>query len=455
MRSPWCWLSAVAGLMALAAPPPNLLVLVTDDQRWDTLGAAGNPVIHTPHLDRLAREGVRFAHAFVTTSICSVSRASIFSGQYQRRHGIDDFDKTFTPAHWAQTYPALLRAAGYRTGFIGKFGVGTPPRVAAMAGAFDFWRGRPGQGGPFVDPQDPTRTHATARMGEEALEFLRGCRPDQPWCLSISFTAPHARDGQPREFFPTDPRDDLLYLTQPPPAPPLAHEAAFARLIPAVQRSEARTRWQRRFATPEKAQETRTDYYRLISGVDREVGRLRAALEALGLATNTVILFTSDNGFYLGDRGLAGKWFPHEESIRVPFLVADLRQPARGRVRTELVLNLDVAPTLLDYAGVPIPAAMQGRSLRPLVEGRRVRDWRTDFFYEHPFNYGGRIPRSEGVRTTRWSYWRWLDEDPVSEELYDLRRDPWQQHNLAGQPRHRRTLQALRTRWAELAAQLR
>ncbi len=454
MRSPWWWLPALACLTAQAARP-NLLVLVTDDQRWDTLEAAGNRVIHTPHLDRLARAGVRFAHAFVTTSICSASRASIFSGQYARRHGIEDFDRGFTPEQWARTYPALLRAAGYRTGFIGKFGVGNPERVAAMAGAFDFWRGRPGQGGPFVDPQDPTRTHATARMGDEAIEFLRGCRPDQPWCLSISFTAPHARDGQPREFYPTDPRDDSLYLCRPPPAPPLAREAAFARLIPAVQRSEARTRWLRRFATPEKAQETRTDYYRLISGVDREVGRLLDALESLGFASHTVILFTSDNGFYLGDRGLAGKWFPHEESIRVPFLVADLRRPPRGRVRLGLVLNLDVAPTLLDYAGLPVPAAMQGRSLRPLVEGRRVPDWRTDFFYEHHFDFGGRIPASEGVRTTRWSYWRWLNEDPVIEELYDLRRDPGQQRNLADDPRHRRTLETLRARRAELGGQLR
>lgn len=448
-------LAVLAGAAAHAAARPNLFFILTDDQRWDTLGAAGNPVIHTPHLDRVAREGTRFAHAFVTTSICATSRASFFSGQYLRRHGIDDFAKTFTPEQWAQTYPALLRAAGYRTGFIGKYGVGNPARVAAMEREFDFWRGRPGQGGPFMDPQDPTRTHATARMGDEALEFLRSQPAGQPWCLSLSFTAPHARDGTPREFFPTDPRDDHLYVTHPPPVPPLATEAEFAKLHPAVQRSEARTRWQRRFPNPERARETRTDYYRLITGVDREVGRLRAELEALGLADHTVIIFTSDNGFYLGDRGLAGKWYMHEESIRVPFLILDLRRPARGQVRKELVLNIDVAPTLLDYAGVPVPPAMQGRSLRPLVEGRRVRGWRDEFFYEHHFNYGGRIPDSEGVRTTRWSYWRWTREDPVAEELYDLRRDPWQQRNLAADPRHRRTLETLRGRWAALAEELR
>lgn len=438
-------------LAAFASPArPNLLFLLTDDQRWDTLGTAGNAVIHTPHLDRLARDGTRFANAFVTTSICAVSRASIFSGQYAQRHGIDNFARTFMPAQWAETYPARLRAAGWRTGFIGKFGVGDAAAVAAMAKEFDYWRGRPGQGGLFVEPDDPTRTHATARFGDEALEFLRTAPPGRPWCLSISFTAPHARDGQPREFFPTDPRDDHLFVTNPPPAPPLATDEAFRRLHPAVQRSEARTRWERRFATPERAQETRTDYARLIAGVDREVGRLRAALEDLGMATNTVIVFTSDNGFYLGDRGLADKWFMHEESIRVPLLVADLRRPGRGRVCDELALNLDFAPTLLDYAGLSPSPGMQGRSLRPLVEGRRVRDWREEFFYEHHFNYGGRIPRSEGVRTARWSWWRWLDEAPPAEELYDLRRDPGQQHNLAADPRHRRTLEKLRGKRAEL-----
>jgi arylsulfatase A-like enzyme len=440
---------------ALGAPRPNLLFILTDDQRWDTLGAAGNPVIQTPHLDQLAGEGARFTQAFVTTSICAVSRASVFSGQYERRHGIDNFAKTFTAEQWAETYPALLRAAGYRTGFVGKFGVGNAQAVASMAEAFDYWRGRPGQGGLFVDPKDPEGPHATARMGDEALAFVRSTAADQPWCLSISFSAPHARDGEPREFYPPDARDADLYLDRPPPAPPLATEEAFQKLFPALQRSEARTRWQKRFATPERAQETRTDYYRLITGVDREVGRIRAALDELGQGTNTVIVFTSDNGFYLGDRGLAGKWFMHEESIRVPFLVADLRRKDGGRVREELVLNIDVAPTLLDYAGLAVPERMQGRSVRGLVEGRRVRDWRREFFYEHHFNYGGRIPDSEGVRTTRWSYWRWLSEDPVVEELYDLRRDPWQEENLAGTRRYGRELERLRDRWRVLAEELR
>src|SRR5207249_9336387 len=143
------------------------------------------------------------------------------SGQYARRHGINDFATPFTPEKWAQTYPALLRQAGYRTGFIGKFGVGNNKAVAAMAKHFDYWRGLPGQAGPFFDPKDPTHTHATARFGEQALEFLRGCKPGKPFCLSLSFSAPHARDGDLREF-PPDPRDEKLYVGRTLPVPKTA-----------------------------------------------------------------------------------------------------------------------------------------------------------------------------------------------------------------------------------------
>src|SRR5438477_9233420 len=185
------------------ARPPNFVFILTDDQRFDSMRCAGNRLIHTPNLDRLAANGVRFRNQFVTTSICCVSRASIFTGQYERRHEISDFDTPLTSAQWAETYPVLLRAAGYRTGFIGKFGVGNEQYIASKADGFDFWRGLPGQAGEwFIDPKDPTRTHATARFGDEALEFLDGCTNAQPFCLSISFNAPHARDGKPREFQP-------------------------------------------------------------------------------------------------------------------------------------------------------------------------------------------------------------------------------------------------------------
>ena len=429
---------------------PNLLFILTDDLRWDAVGFVGNRVVQTPNLDRLAQRGTIFRNAFVTTSICCVSRASIFAGQAERRHGIGDFTNAFTAQRWAQTYPALLRQAGYRTGFIGKFGVGSDAAVKAMAKEFDFWRGLPGQAGLFYATNDPTRTHATARFGNQALEFLRDTRPDQPWCLSISFTAPHARDGQQREFAP-DLRDESLYAGLTIEPPDTATED-FHRLLPeSVRKSEGRKRWERRFATREMFQATVKDYFRLITGMDREIGRLVALLEERGLATNTVVIFTSDNGFALGDRGLSDKWFAYEESIRVPLLIADLRRPAyRHARRVDLMaLNIDIAPTLLDYARVPVPHSMQGESLRPLVEKSFIVKWRGDWLYEH--HYGPKIiSPSEGVRTERWKYIRYVNESPVVEELFDLKRDPLERRNLAEERKHVATLAQLRERWKTL-----
>jgi arylsulfatase A-like enzyme len=434
---------------------PNLLFILADDLRWDAVAFMGNRVVQTPNLDRLAKRGTIFRNAFVTTSICCVSRASLFAGQAERRHGIADFATALTPRQWSNTYPALLRAAGYRTGFIGKFGVGNDAAVKAMATEFDYWRGLPGQGGLFFATNDPTRTHATARFGNQALEFLREASARQPWCLSLSFTAPHARDGQPREFAP-DLRDESLYADVRFKPPPAATDE-FHRLLPeSVRKSEGRTRWERRFATAEMFQATTKDYLRLVTGLDREVGRIMQLLEDRGLATNTVVVFTSDNGFALGDRGLSDKWFAYEESIRVPLFVADLRRPANRHARAAeaMVLNIDLAPTLLDYAGWRAPEAMQGRSLRGWVEKKRASHWRTDWFYEH--HYGPRIiPPNEGVRTERWKYIRYVNESPVIEELFDLKRDPLERRNLIGEAKYATTLAQLRGRWKTLSQEWR
>lgn len=433
--------------MSAPAARPNIVFILADDLRWNTLGCAGDPVIRTPAIDRLARRGVSFGNTFATTAICSASRASIFTGQYQRRHGLDTFNKGFTPAQWVFTYPALLRSAGYYTGFIGKFGVGGRPAIQARAADFDYWRGLTGQGGPrFIDPNDPTQTHTTARMGDQSLEFLRRRAPDKPFCLSLSFNSPHARDGQPREFEP-DRRDEDLYATTTLARPPTANEEYFGKLQPFVQRSEARKRWEKRFATDDMSQRTMRDYYRLVSGIDREVARIVAELEKQGVAENTVIFFTSDNGWFAGDRGLADKWFMYEESIRLPLIIIDPRNPAsrRGAQVDAMALNIDFGPTILDFAGVRIPAVMQGRSLRPLVTGEPVKDWRTDFFYEHTYA-PEIIPPSEGVRNERWSYIHWLAPNPEIEELYDLNADPLESHNLAADSKYSKILMELQAR---------
>lgn len=432
-------------MAADAGARPNFVFLLADDLRWNTLGCMGDPVVKTPAIDALAKEGVRFDNQFCTTSICCVSRASILSGQQERRHGIGDFSKAFTEDQWRETYPAKLRQAGYRTGFIGKFGVGGAPAIKAKASEFDYWRGLPGQGGEwFIDPTDPTQTHATAKFGTQALEFLEGCDKSTPFCLSVSFNSPHARDGKPREFQP-DVRDEALYRDQTPPKPAAATEEFFRKLPVFVQESEGRRRWEKRFATDEMSAATMRDYYRLVTGIDREVGRIMESLKSLELAGNTVVIFTSDNGWCAGDRGLADKWFMYEESIRLPLVIFDPRLPSgeRGKTCEAMTLNIDFAPTMLAMAGLPVPAGMQGRDLSPLLSGPVPADWRKEFFYEHHF--GPKIiPPSEGVRTLRWSYIRWLTPNPESEELYDLSEDPLEARNLAADPSHSETLETLR-----------
>jgi arylsulfatase A-like enzyme len=434
-----------SGAFAQSAPKPNFVFLLIDDHRWNALGFMGDKIVQTPNLDRLAARSTVFENCFVTTSICSVSRASILTGQWMRRHGIVDFATGLNGAAWDNTYPALLRTAGYRTGFIGKYGVGSAKETAGKAAGFDYWQGLPGQGGKFfLEANDPTRTHATARFGNQALEFISGCDASKPFCLSVSFNAVHARDHEAREYEP-DPRDEALYANVTIPRVALDTEEAFRRLPESVQRSEGRNRWNWRFDNPEKAQGILRDYYRLITGVDREVGRIVSTLEERGLAKNTVIILTADNGYALGDRGLADKWFMYEEDIRVFGLIHDPRQ-AEGRRSKAMVLNVDFAPTMLEMAGVAVPKTMQGRSLASLVRGEVPKDWRTEFFYEH-HTKPDRIPRSEGIRTERWKYIRWIDEKPVKEELYELASDPLEERNLAADAKHGAVFAELRGKW--------
>jgi arylsulfatase A-like enzyme len=425
---------------------PNLVLILTDDFRWDAFGAAGNRIVRTPNLDRLAGEGTLFTNAFVTTSICYSARASVVLGQYERRHGIRGFGQNYQPDQWARGFPALLRAAGYHTGFVGQVVVGNN---ALLADKYDVWR--PNAGGGFFDANDPSHTHSTARMGSQVVDFIRDAPRDRPFLAIMSTDAPHALDGQPREY-PPDDRDAALYADTVIPLPPLATEAAYRKLPEFLLNGEGRRRWSRRFATPEMAQSVMRDYYRLLTGIDREIGRIRAALADKGVADNTVILFISDNGYQLGDRGMADKWLPYEQSIRLPFVVYDPRLPAerRGQKTNAQALNIDVAPTFLELAGLPAPAGMQGRSLVPVLRaGKAPADWPTEFFYEYIGNNQG-IPSSEAVRTGRWKYIRWVGRDPEPEELYDLQADPDELDNLIATPAFAATATQLRARWSAL-----
>jgi len=433
--------------------PPNILYLMTDDQRADTLGCYGNAIIETPNIDRLAAEGVQFNRAFVTTSICMTNRACVLTGEYLSRHGVNDFRTQLAPDALAHTYLALLKEAGYRIGFIGKWGVGKPP-----AGLFDYNRAFAGQGRYYGRPGAGGNVHLTHRMGEQAIEFLRGCSAEQPFCLSISFKAPHVQDSNDvkARLWPADRSLNGLYRKVTLPRSPLAAPKYFDALPDFLKNSENRARWAVRFWGPARYQQSLKDYYRLVTGVDRVVGRIRQTLAARKLDQQTVILFTSDNGYYFGEYGFAGKWFPHDVSIRIPLIVDAPSMPAsrRGATETRMALSIDMAPTMLDYAGIPIPKRMQGRSIRAIVDGRPPADWRHEFFYEHHFQHPA-IPRSEAVRTERWKYIRYLDSQPVYEQLYDLANDPAEVDNLAGEAGSRAQLETMRGKWQAWRARVR
>jgi len=426
---------------------PNIIFVLTDDQRWDALGCMGNPAIHTPNIDALAERGTLFTNMFCTTSICATSRATFLTGQWERRHGIDDFRTPLSSEQFANSFPGLLRKNGYRTGMVGKWGLGGP----LPNNDYDDFNGFSGQGRYFPKGQlNEPGTHLTHRIGDQAVEFLDSCRADEPFLLQLYTKASHCQDGDPWPFQP-DPRYRALFADTTIPLPSTATEEHFAALPEFLQTSEARKRWTIRFADAKMFQKSVKDYYRLIAGIDDIVGRLVKKLEQKKLADNTVIIFTSDNGFYLGERGLAGKWFMHEESIRLPLVICDFRLAEKSHPSrvAKIVLNADIAPTILDLAGVPIPSTVQGQSMVPHLNGKRVT-WRDDFLYEHRFTHS-RIPKTEGVRTKSWTYTRYTSIDPVYEELFDLEADPHEESNLAGDPAHAAQLERLRDRWQELA----
>jgi arylsulfatase A-like enzyme len=421
---------------------PNLIFLLTDDQRWDTLGAYGNNLIHTPVLDGLAAKGVVFENMFVTTSICASSRASILTGQYVGRHGIWDFRTKLTEEQLSRTYLGVLKEAGYKVGFIGKWGVGNPPEDF-----FDFDRTFPGQGNYFVQVDGETR-HLTSVMADQAVQFIDSVESNTPFCLSVSFKAAHVQDSYDlgKAPFPFDQNLGHLYgdVEIPPPATSLG--SFFENLPLFLQDSENRMRWAVRFWGPKRYQESIKGYYRLISGVDLAVGKILESLTRHQLTNQTIIVFTGDNGFFLGELGLAGKWLPHDVSIRVPLVIYDPSLPASRR--EELALNIDLAPTLLELAGLDPPKEMQGRSLLKLMKNDS-ESWRTEFFYEHHFKHP-RIPPTEAVRTASLKYIRYLESEPLYEELYDLTDDPDETKNLANKPEYYSQLKQMRSRWRRL-----
>lgn len=403
---------------------PNIIFILTDDQRWDMLGIAGNPIIATPNIDNIAKKGVRFTHTFVTTPICAASRASILTGLFERTHDFTFNKPPLKKAYIDISYPYLLKNAGYRTGFVGKFGVKLATSIDSIfssknVNGFPYWKEVGGK-----------KKYLTDLQGDQAIQFIQGSDKQEPFCLSLSFSAPHADDDSKEQYF-WPATLDSLYASVKMPIPATARKEFYDSLPDFLKGTMSRERWHWRFDTPEKFQQMVKGYYRMITAVDQTVGRITDELNKLGIADNTIIIFMGDNGYYLGDRGYADKWLMHDVSIRVPLIIYDPRESATTKkVFDQMVLNIDVAPTILSLAGIPIPKQMHGKSLLPLINGA-VKKWYDTIFCEH-LMIEPKIPNSECIRTKQWKFIRY-PHHPEYIELYNLIMDPLEEHNLATQ----------------------
>jgi arylsulfatase A-like enzyme len=427
---------------------PNIIFLLTDDQRFDALGAMGNLIIKTPNMDKLANAGILFKNAYVTTSICCVSRASILTGQYQSRHNINDFVTDLKPEALAKTYPVLLKNAGYKLGFIGKFGVGTKPPESI----YDFWVNT--EAGAKTQPDYVTigkngkPIHDTDTIGHAIQDFLDGYSNKEPFCLSVSFKAPHEQDGNPPKYI-IQPKYKDYYKDVTIPTP-LTAEPKYWDQLPDFFRTEknfGRQRWHGLFGTPQLYQDNVKNYYRLITGVDDVVGDMVKKLDQLGISKKTIIIAMGDNGMFLGEHGMEGKWYGYEESIRVPMFIFDPTSPIKlQRIKAQqIALNIDIAPTILSMAAVAIPQEMQGVNLMDAVQNKIAK--REGFLYQHYFMGSPNIPKVEGVVTGRFKYMIYPEHN--YEELYDIKTDPHETTNLANNAKYNTTLTDLRKRFGE------
>ena len=411
--------ASMAGLLvphAWASPDaqkPNIIFILTDDHRWDAMSKLGHPVVETPRLDRLSDEGVHFTNAFVTTSLCSPSRASFLTGTYAHTHGVKN---NLTP--WNNqnvTFLELLKKAGYTTSFIGKWHMpGALPRLRGLD-QFITFTVQAGQGRYFdcpliVDgkPTPSRKTYITEELTDYALEFITQNR-DKTFCLYLSHKAAH-HSFQPPPDIKGRYRDKDLHL------PPESDDWISFNLDHIYCGLKGPLAWNYR------------KYLETLHATDREIGRVLDRVDELGLRDNTIVVYFGDNGFFWGEHRLMDKRWAYEESIRVPLIV---RAPGLiedpGRMAAQMALNIDLAPTLLDLAGVAIPAQMEGTSLVPILRDP-WQPGRKAWLYEHFKDFPYRIPNIKAVRTERFKYIEY--EGRKSPELFDLSQDPKEMSNL-------------------------
>jgi choline-sulfatase len=438
----------------LADERPNIVFFFTDDQTISTLGCYGNPIVRTPNIDSLAERGTRFENAFVSHSICWVSRTTILTGLVGRSYGTPGHPDQARPDAVETLYSDILRKNGYRTGYFGKWHAKMPPGYK-KEDHFDEMEviGR----NPFYKKQpDGSLRHETEVIVDRGIEFVKSQPEDKPFALNMWFNACHAEDGDRRPgigHFAWPRAVDGMYEDVEMYEPRLNDPAIFDAQPEFLKTTINRERFFWRWNTDQKYQTNLRAYLRMVSGIDGAIGRFLKALKAAGLAENTIIVYSADNGYHMGNRGFAGKWSHYDEALRVPLIVADPRVPRaqRGTVTDALVLNLDLPATFLDWAGVEVPQRYQGRSLVPVVATGKPKDWRTETFHEH-FAVRNRIPAFEGVRNEQFKYVRYFDHGN-HEFLHDQQNDPDELVNLVDDPKHSDTLQALRERTTKRVAQ--
>ena len=480
---PLGWLPGASAAGA-ARQRPNILFIMADDHAAHAISAYDGAINQTPHLDRLAKDGMRFTRCFAVNSICTPSRATILTGKYSHLNGVPVFNR-FDGSQ--PTVAKYLQAAGYHTGMIGKWHLGSEPT------GFDEWSILPGQG-VYFDPAFIERAgrrivpgYVTDVITDLAIQFLERRPADQPFFLMCHHKAPHRSwepDVKHKAMFAarTIPEPSTLYDDYATRADAIreCQQKVFTDLTrrdlkltpPASLTGAERNKWlqvkptevevevngvKKVLAGDElnrwKYQRYMQDYLACVQSIDDNVGRLLDWLDQHGLRDNTVVIYTSDQGFFLGDHGLYDKRFMYEESIRMPFLV---RWPGMIKARSvnkDLAINADFAPTFMEIAGLAVPADIQGHSLVPLLEGRRPSQWRTGFYYRYYHDPGDHNTRAHyGLRTDTHKLIHFWKQDQW--ELYDLRRDPRELRNLYGDPGQKKLVARLKAELYRLKQEL-
>jgi len=436
-------------LAATGKRPRNVIFVLTDDHRFDALGFLGaQPMLtgRTPEMDRMAREGVHFRNAFVTTSLCSPSRSSILTGVYAHRHKIID-NNTAIPKG-TRFFPELLQKAGYDTGFFGKWHMGSESdhpqpgfsKWVSFRGQGSYW---PEKNGLNVDGKKVAQKgHITAELTSYATDWLRERPKNKPYFLYLSHKAVHA------PFQPATEHKDSLTGTPFVPPATMARDASGIETWPRWVRDQ-RNSWHGA-DFPYHSRLDLATYYRqyaeTLLGVDQSLGKVRETLEARGELNSTLIVYMGDNGFAFGEHGLIDKRTAFDESMRVPMLARCPELFRGGTACTRMVANLDIMPTVLEAAGVTAPANLDGRSILRLAQTGDDPQWRRELLYEYFWESNfPQTPTQHALREERFKYIRahgvW-----DANQLYDLEADPAEAHNLIGKPEHAERVKRMNAR---------